>query len=62
MAIYTHCTAYKLNLAFVSSCKIKSFKNVESYIGEISKFFKCLPKRRIARRSCGSDKPLLSIK
>ena len=31
MVIYTHCAVHQLNLAVVSSCKILSFKNVESY-------------------------------
>ena len=38
-AIYVHCAAHRLNLAVVSACKIQAFKNVESYIGEISRFF-----------------------
>ena len=46
MAIYTHCAAHQLNLAVVSACKIQSFKNVESYIGEIARFFKFSAKRQ----------------
>ena len=39
MAIYVHCAAHRLNLAIVSVCKIQAFKNAESYIGEIARFF-----------------------
>lgn len=39
LAIYHHCAAHRLNLAIISACKISSFKNTESYIGEISRFF-----------------------
>ena len=38
-AIYVHCVTHRLNLAVVSACKIQAFKNVEAYIGEISRFF-----------------------
>ena len=40
-AIIQHCAAHRLNLAVVSSCK-----NVESYVGEIARFFKYSPKRQ----------------
>ena len=40
MAVYTHCAAHQLNLAIVAACKIQAFKNAESYIGEIARFFK----------------------
>ena len=39
MSMYFHCAAHRLNLAVVSVCKIQAFKNVESYIGEIARFF-----------------------
>ena len=34
LALYFH----RLNLAVVSACKIQSFKNAESYVGEIARF------------------------
>lgn len=34
-----HCTAHRLNLAVVSACSIQDFKNAESYVGEIARFF-----------------------
>ena len=43
MAMYFHCAAHWLNLAVVSACKIQAFKNVESYIGEIARFFAFSP-------------------
>ena len=46
MAMYFHCAAHRLNLAVVSACKIQAFKNVESYIGEIARFFAFSPKRQ----------------
>ena len=46
MAVYTHCAAHKLNLAVVSACKILAFKNAESYIGEIARFFRFSAKRQ----------------
>ena len=39
LALYFHCAAHRLNLAVVSACKIQSFKNAESYVGEIARFF-----------------------
>lgn len=38
-AMYFHCAAHRLNLSVVSACKIQAFKNAESYIGEIARFF-----------------------
>ena len=63
MAIYIHCAAHRLNLAVVSACKIQAFKNVESYIGEISRVFKFSPKRqrlfdRAIDAGCASKKKL----
>ena len=46
MAMYFHCAAHRLNLAVMSACKIQAFKNVESYIGEISRFFTFSAKRQ----------------
>ena len=46
MAMYFHCAAHRLNLAVVSACKIQAFKNVESYIGEIARFFAFSSKRQ----------------
>lgn len=45
-ALYVHCSSHKLNLAIVSACKISAFKNTESYIGEISRFFAYSAKRQ----------------
>ena len=39
MAIYMHCAAHQLNLAVVSACKIQAFKNTETCIGDIARFF-----------------------
>ena len=46
MAVYFHCAAHRLNLAVVSACKIQAFRNVESYIGEIARFFAFSAKRQ----------------
>ena len=48
LALYFHCAAHRLNLAVVSACKIQSFKNAESYVGEIARFFKYSAKRQQA--------------
>ena len=45
-AMYYHCAAHHLNLSVVSACSIQSFKNAESYIGEIARFFKYSAKRQ----------------
>ena len=45
-ALYYHCASHKLNLSVVSACSIQAFKNVESYIGEIARFFSYSPKRQ----------------
>ena len=45
-AIYHHCAAHRLNLAIVSACKISAFRNTESYIGEMSRFFQVSEKRQ----------------
>ena len=45
-AMYYHCAAHCLNLAVVSACRIQAFKNAESYIGEIARFFKYSAKRQ----------------
>ena len=45
-ALYFHCAAHHLNLAVVSACKIQSFKNAESYVGEIARFFNYSAKRQ----------------
>lgn len=45
MAICTHCAARQLNLAVVAACKIQAFKNTESTIGEMARFFKTSAKR-----------------
>ena len=46
LAEYTHCASHRLNLAVVSACKIQSFRDTESYLGEIARFFKFSPKRQ----------------
>ena len=38
-AVYFHCTSHRPNLAIVSACSKSAFKNVESYIDEIARFF-----------------------
>ena len=48
LALYFHCAAHRLNLAVVSACKIQSFKNAESYVGEIARFFNFSAKRQRA--------------
>lgn len=45
-AVYIHCAAHRLNLAIVSACRIQAFRNCESYIGEIARFFKFSAKRQ----------------
>jgi hypothetical protein len=45
-ALYVHCRSHRLNLAIVSACRISSFKNTESYLGEISRFFQYSAKRQ----------------
>ena len=48
LALYVHCAAHHLNLAVVSACNIQSFKNAESYMGEIARFFNYSAKRQRA--------------
>ena len=43
-AMYYHCAVHRLNLAVVSACSIQEFKNAESYVGEIARFFNYLAK------------------
>ena len=45
-AMYFHCAAHRLNLSVVSACKIQAFKNAESYVGEIARFFSFSTKRQ----------------
>jgi len=40
MSLYTHCAAHQLHLAVAAACSIQSFKNAESFIGEMARFFK----------------------
>ena len=51
LAQYHHCAAHRLNLAIASACKIAAFRNTESYIGEIARFFKFSAKRQQYRES-----------
>ena len=46
LALYFHCAAHRLNLAVVSACSIQAFKNAESYVGEIARFFNYSAKRQ----------------
>ena len=46
LALYFHCAAHRLNLAVVSSCSIQAFRNVESCLGEMARFFSYSAKRR----------------
>ena len=45
-AVYHHCAAHRLNLAIVSACRIMPFRNTESYIGEMARFFQFSAKRQ----------------
>ena len=45
-AMYYHCAAHRLNLSVVSACSIQAFKNAESYVGEIARFFNYSAKRQ----------------
>ena len=56
MALYTHCAAHQLNLSIVAACKVQAFRNAESCIGEIARFFKFSPKRQ-----CLFDKVMESM-
>ena len=49
MALYTHCT-------IVATCKVQAFRNAESCIGEMARFFKFSPKRQ-----CLFDKVMESM-
>ena len=51
-AVYFHCASHRLNLAIVSACSISAFKNVESYIGEIARFFEYSAKRQRLLDTC----------
>lgn len=55
-AIYIHCAAHQLNLAIVSACKIQAFRNTESCIGEIARFF-----HYSAKRQCLLDKAICQV-
>ena len=45
-AVYVHCAALRLNLAVVSACKIQAFRNADSDMGEIARFFRFSAKRQ----------------
>lgn len=45
-AMYYHCAAHRLNLSAVSACSIQAFRNAESYLGEIARFFNYSAKRQ----------------
>ena len=44
--MYFHCAAHCLNLSVVSAGSIQAFKNAESYVGEIARFFSFSAKRQ----------------
>ena len=52
LAMYYRCASHRLNLAIVSACKIPAFKNAESYIGEIARFFNFSAKRQRLLDAC----------
>ena len=52
LAMYYHCASHRLNLAIVSACKIHAFKNTESCIGEIARFFNFSAKRQRLLDAC----------
>ena len=52
LAMYCHCASHRLNLAVISACKIQAFKNTESFIGEIARFFNFSPKRQRLLDAC----------
>ena len=52
LAMYYHCASHRLNLAVVSACKIQCFKNAESNIGEIARFFNFSAKRQRLLDKC----------
>ena len=56
MALCIHCAAHQLNSSIVAACKVQAFRNAESCIGEIARFFKFSPKRQ-----CLFDKVMESI-
>ena len=45
-AMYFHCASHRSNLAVVSACSIQAFKNAESYVGELARFFNFSAKRQ----------------
>ena len=47
-----HWASHRLNLAIVLACNIQAFKNVESYIGEIARFFGYSAKRQRLLDKC----------
>ena len=44
-AIYTHCTAHRLNLSVVSACKMQNVRNMFDTIGEVTRSFEYSPKK-----------------
>ena len=52
LALYFHCASLRPNLAVVSSCKIQAFRNTESYVGEIARFFSFSAKRQRLLDKC----------
>lgn len=63
LALYFHCAAHRLNMAIVSGCTIQAFKNTESYLGEIAKFFSFSAKRqRLLDKAINSKKSITSTR
>lgn len=63
LALYFHCAAHRLNMAIVSGCTIQAFKNTESYLGEIAKFFSFSAKRqRLLDKAIDSKKSITSTR
>ena len=44
-AIYTHCTAHRLNLSVVSACKMQNVRNMFDTVGEVTRSFEYSPKK-----------------
>ncbi len=62
-AMYIHCAAHRLNLAIMSACGIQAFKNAESYVGEIARFYRFSPKRqRLLDKAIEASSQMLKAK
>ena len=45
LALYSHCSSHKLNLAVVHSCAIPEIRNSSEVMGKLARFFSYSPKR-----------------